>query len=616
MPNGYWQKLLRVDLTTGAHSVEPIPEADLKRFVGGAGLGAEILRRELPPRLPPYDPRNRVIFATGPFQGPPVPGGAKFSIVGISPLTGTFADSAAGASFGPVLKKAGYDLLVIQGRADRPVYLRIVDDSVEIRDAGGLWGRDTVDTVEGIRAAEGDPQMSVACIGPAGERRVAIACVAIDTHSFAGRAGLGAVMGAKNLKAVAVRGTREVPVADPAGARELLKKHQLAIHQATMRNKFRIHGTPGLCETAEGLGDMPIKYWDGDVWPAGAKRLGAPNYTEVLKARPLPCKFCPVGCHRRIEISEPSAYALSGPGPEYETLGMMGTNLLIDDPKAVAKANDVANRLGVDTISGGAMVGFAMQCWERGWITAKETGGLAMTWGNPDALIGLIGQIGRREGFGARFAEGTLAAARGIHPDAAETVVHNKGLDYPAHDPRACHSLAPGYATGTRGACHFRGPSEDIEMGGFFIPEAGITQGTVKFFERANQARVAAVCQDLGALANSLVICLFMIDGGELSLSSVAEIFNAITGWGWTPQALLEAGERGFTAQRLVNLRDGHGAATDKLPKKMRQSAKEGFRAGKAIPFEDLMTDYYAARGWDPAGAPTPATLARLGLTP
>jgi aldehyde:ferredoxin oxidoreductase len=423
-------------------------------------------------------------------------------------------------------------------------------------------------------------------------------------------------MGSKNLKAVAVRGTRRVPVADPERTQALIKKHQLAIHEATTKNKFRIHGTPGLCETAEGLGDMPIRYWDGDVWPEGAKKLGAPNYTEVLKARPLPCKYCPVGCHRKIEITEPAAYALTGPGPEYETLGMMGTNLLIDDPKVVAKANDLANRLGVDTISGGAMVGFAMQCWERGWITAKETSGLELTWGSPDALLALIDQIGRREGFGARFAGGTLAAARGIHPEAEATVVHNKGLDYPAHDPRACHSLAPTYATGTRGACHFRGPCEDVEMGGFFIPEAGVVEGSVKFFERANQARVAAVCQDLGVLTNSLVICLFMIDGGEFALSSVAELYDAVTGWGASPQTLLEAGERGFTAQRLINLRDGHGAATDTLPKKMRRAAKEGFRAGKAIPFEDLMADYYATRGWDASGAPAPQTLARLGLAP
>jgi aldehyde:ferredoxin oxidoreductase len=607
--------LLRVDLSRHTHVVEPLAEADLRRFIGGAALGAEILRRELPPKLPAFDPRNRVIFATGPFQGPAVPGGAKFSMVGISPISGTFTDTAAGASWGISLKEAGYDVLIVQGRSERPVYLKIVDETVEIREAQHLISRDTVETVDAIHAETGDPRLSVACIGPAGERQVAIACVAVDKHSFGGRGGLGAVLGSKNLMAVAIRGTRRVPVADPERTRALIKRFQTEAYQAVLRNHFRENGTPGLCETAEGLGDMPIKYWDGDVWPEGAKRLGAPNYTKVLQAKPLPCEYCPTGCHRNIRITDPPEYALTGPGPEYETLGMMGTNTLIDDPKAVAKANDLANRLGIDTISAGAMVGFAMQCYERGWITARDTGGLDLTWGNPAALIGLVAQIGRREGFGALFAEGTLGAARRIHPEAVETVVHNKGLDYPAHDPRACLSLAPTYATGTRGACHFRGPCEDVEMGGFFLPEAGITQGTVRFFERANQSYVAVKCQDLGVLTCSLVICMFMIDGSEFTLTSQAEVFNAITGWGWTPETLLEAGERGFTVQRLLNLRDGYGAATDVLPKKMRQVAREGFRGSKAIPFEELMQDYYALRGWDTTGAPTPATLARLGLS-
>ena len=477
MPNGYWHKLLRVDLSRGTHMVEPLAEADLRRFIGGAGLGAEILRRELPAKVGAFEPRNRLIFATGPFQGPAVPGGAKFSIVGISPLSGTFADTAAGASWGISLKEAGYDVLIVEGVAAHPVYLHIVDDTVTIRDAQNLIGRDTVETVDAIHAETGDRRLSVACIGPAGERKVAIACVAVDKHSFGGRCGLGAVMGSKNLKAVAVRGTRRVPVANPEITQTLIKRFQSEAHQAVLRNHFRENGTPGLCETAEGLGDMPIRYWDGDVWPAGAKRLGAPNYTQVLQAKPLPCQYCPTGCHRRIKVIDPAEYALAGPGPEYETLGMMGTNTLIDDPKAVAKANDIANRLGIDTISAGAMVGFAMQCWERGWVTVKDTDSLELTWGNPAALIGLVDQIGRREGFGAYFAEGTLGAARRIHPDAVDTVVHNKGLDYPAHDPRACISLAPTYVTGTRGACHFRGPCEDVEMAASSSPRPASPRG-------------------------------------------------------------------------------------------------------------------------------------------
>ena len=615
MSNGYYQKMLRVDLTARTAVVESIAEEDLKKFIGGAGLGAEILRREVPGNLPPYDPRNKVIFGTGPFQGPPIAGGAKFSIVGISPVTGTFGDTAGGADWGPALKDAGYDLLVVEGAADMPLYLRIVDDQVKFEKAYHLWGRDAYDTIDAVHRETGDRKLSISAIGPAGEKRVAIACVVIDKHSFAGRCGLGAVMGSKNLKAIAVRGSRRASLHDPDRAKALMQKLSHDILEEVKKNGFREHGTPNLCVTAEGLGDMPIKYWAGDVWPEGAKRLGAPNYTEVLNAKPYPCKFCPVGCHRNIKITEPRQYALEAVGPEYETLGMMGTNLLIDDPKAVSMANDHANRLGIDTISAGAMIGFAMECFERGWITVRDTDGVEMKWGNPEALIALVQQIGTREGFGAIFAEGTLRAAQKIGQGAEEIVVHCKGLDLPAHDPRACISLAPTYATGTRGACHFRGGCEDVEMGGFYIPEVGIQQGVVKFFERENQAMLAAKCQDFFALLNSLVLCAFMPDGGAMPFSGMRDLFNAITGWDYSCEDLMAAGERIFTAQRLINIRDGFNGQTDALPKKMLQPAREGFRAGKIPPLKELLSDYYRTRQWDENGEPPEQTLKKLGLS-
>lgn len=614
MGNGYWQRILRIDLTNRTTQVQPIEENDLRRFIGGAGLAGEILRREVGSRQDPYGPENRLIFATGPFQGPPVPGGAKFSVVGISPVTHTFGDTAAGASWGPSLKDAGYDVLLFEGAADSPVYVSIVDDQVEIRDAADLWGLDTFETVDAVHRMTGDKKLSVASIGPAGERCVAIGCIAFDKHSFAGRCGMGAVMGSKKLKAIAVGGTRQLPVHDPERVKELVKRYQREIAQAVRENEFRKHGTPGLCETAEALGDMPIKYWDGDVWPEGARKLGGESYTETLRAKPLPCKYCPIGCHRRISIDQPDEYAMESIGPEYETLGMMGTGAMIDDPKAVSAANEVANRLGVDTISAGAMVGFAMECFEKGWITTADTDGLELTWGSPKALIGLTEQIAKREGFGAIFAEGTLPAAAKISPEAVENVAHVKGLDIPAHDPRSCFSLAPSYATSTRGACHFRGPCEDVEMGGFYIPEAGVTKETTTFFEARNQGLVAAKCQDLASLTNSLVLCLFMMDGGDWALSDVKEMFNAITGWDYSTDDLLEAGERGFTVQRLINLRDGYDAKTDVLPKKMLKAANEGMRAGKVPPLAEMIKDYYAVRGWNENGEPTDQTLTRLGL--
>jgi aldehyde:ferredoxin oxidoreductase len=615
MKNGYWQRLLRINLTTRTAEVEPIAEEDLRSFVGGAGLGAEILRREVPAKQDPYGPDNRLIFTTGPFQGPPVPGGAKFSVVGISPVTHTFGDSAAGASWGPSLKDAGYDVLLFEGAAEAPVYVSIEDDKVEILDASEMWGLDSFETIDAVHEKLDNSKLSVASIGPAGERKVAIACITFDKHSFAGRCGLGAVMGSKNLKAIAVGGTKQAELHDPELTATLIKQFQLEIAKVVRENGFREHGTPGLCEDAEALGDMPIKYWEGDVWPEGAKKLGGENYTNALNAKPYPCKYCPIGCHRDITIDEPKAYAMKGIGPEYETLGMMGTNLLIDDPKAVAVANEIANRLGIDTISAGAMIGFAMECFEKGWITPEQAGDLDLSWGSHDALIRLTEQIGKREGLGEIFADGILPAAEGISPEAVESVVHVKGLDLPAHDPRSCFSLAPSYATSTRGACHFRGPCEDVEMGGFYIPEADITEETTTMFEGANQGLLADKCQDLGSLANSLVVCLFVIDGGDWALTGVKDLFNAITGWDFSALDLLQAGERGFTSQRLINIRDGYNAKTDVLPKKMFKAAASGGRAGKVPPLADMLKQYYEVRGWDANGVPTDETLDRLGLT-
>ena len=613
MRNGYWQKLLRVNLTYCKTIVEPIPEQDLKRFVGGAGLAAEMIYRELPGKLDPYDSKNLLIFGTDPFQGTPISGSAKFSTVSISPVTNTFGDSAAGASWGPNLKDAGYDMLVIEGISEKPVYLEIIDDQVLIKDASHLWGMDTYETIDAIHKETQDKNLSIASIGPAGEKKVAIACIAVDKHSFAGRCGLGAVMGSKNLKAVAVKGTKTVEMNDPVKASELIKKSRKNIVDSIKKSKWNLRGTPGSVIKCESLGDMPIKYWEGDVWPEGAEKLGHPNYTEVLEAKPLPCKYCPIGCHRSITITEPKEYAQKGVGPEYETLGMMGTNLLIDDPKVVAKGNEIANKLGIDTISAGAMVGFAMECFEKGWITTKDTDGLELKWGDPQVLISLLRQIGEKQGFGSIFSEGTLNAAKKIGPEAEKIVAHCKGLDFPSHDPRSCISLAPSYATGTRGACHYRGACEDVEMG-FTIPEIGISEGLVEFFKIENQSMMAAKCQDYFGLLNSLVICDFMATCASKTFSEIRDIFNAVTGWNYTIEDLMLAGNRIFTRQRLINLRDGYNAKTDVLPDKMFKAAKEGFRAENIPPFSELMENYYAYRGWDENGVPKEKILNRLAL--
>jgi len=611
---GYWNKILRIDLTSQRITKEEMDEDTYRLFVGGAGIGAKILWEEISSEVSAFDADNKLIFAGGPFQGHPVPGSAKFSVVSKSPLTNTYADSAAGARWGPLFKRAGYDVLVIQGKSENPVYIYIEDAEVKIRDARDVWGMDSYQAVDQVRKEIGDPRASVATIGQAGEKLVKIACIVVDKHSFAGRCGLGAVMGSKNLKAIAVKGSKKVPVSNLSQLKNYNRKYFKEINKASIESELRPHGTPVLCITAEGFGDMPIKYWTEDTWPEGAKKIGAPNYTKVLSAKPYPCLYCSIGCHRNIEIKDPAKYKLKGIGPEYETLGMFGTNLLIDNVKAIAVANDICNKSGIDTISTGACVGLAMECYEKGIITKKDTAGMELRWGNPDVLIELVKQIGNKVGFGSIFSEGTVEAAKKLGKNALELVVHVKGLDFPAHDARACWGLVPTYGTGTRGACHMRGVEEDVEMGGFYIPEIEVTEEHAKFFNREGKAHLTVKTQDYCALINSLVLCVFMPDGGGLSFTSILNIFNSITGWDWDIQEAMMCGERIFTLQRLINLRDGYTKKDDILPPKMYVPAKKGFRTGKIPPVNDLLNEYYELRGWDKEGRPTKEKLEKLSL--
>ncbi|MBW2607888.1 MAG: aldehyde ferredoxin oxidoreductase family protein [Deltaproteobacteria bacterium] len=611
MQNGYWNKILRVDLTDRKILREELPESKWKKVIGGAGYGAKILYEEVPPDVKPYDQKNRLIFAVGPIQATKVTGTAKFSIVSRSPLTGIYGDTAAGGNWGITLKKAGYDALVIQGKASEPVYLWIDDDEVTICNAENIWGKDAYETNDAILHELGKRNISVACIGQAGERMVGIACVAIEKHSFGARCGIGAVMGSKNLKAVVVRGTKTCPLYDPEEVLKLSKDLNKTVYEAT-HEWFRAHGTPFVVTGCEEAGDLPIKNWAGDTWKEGAQKIGTPNYTEVLDAKPWPCKFCVIGCHRRIKFDQPVQYAVEGAGPEYETLGMLGASCLIDDVKAIAKANDLCNRYGVDTISAGAFVAFTMECYEKGLLTEKDTEGLSVNWGNADAMIEMIHQIGKKEGLGELFANGIVPAAQKIGKGAEEIAMHVKGLDMPAHDARAYFSLALNYATGNRGCCHERGNPQVASMGPLLAEAGQVEVADPHTMEKTEF--LAAKYQDYGALCNSICFCKFMLFG-SFGLTGMLNCLNATTGWNWTMEDFLNAGERIFTLQRMVNVRYGVSRKDDKLPKRVFQPAKEGSRAGKAPQdFEQALDRYYRLRGWDGDGRPTKEKIDKLGI--
>ena len=607
---GIWGKVLRVDLSKKTTRAEELPESSYLDFIGGDGLAGKIIYDEVGANVGPLEPENRVVFAVGPFQATGIPGDAKFCISAKSPLTGTYANSMAGANWGPVFKKTGYDALIVQGKSDVPVYLWIHDGNVEIRDGRRFWGMDTDEVTKALKEDVGEKRASVVAIGPAGEKLVAMACIVADGHSFAGRCGLGAVMGSKNLKAVVVLGTKSPPIADPDALTKLRK--ELVQRVSKMGEGMRQYGTPDL-EIYHERGNIPIKYWAQDSFAEGAKSLSQPVYNDVLNAKAMPCLHCPVGCHRHIKVEDPDKYACEGSGPEYEAVGMLGMSNLVSDLKAVAKANDYCNRLGMDCISVGAAIGFATECYERGLITKEDTKGLELKWGDGDLQIELVKQIGSREGFGAFLADGTLEAAKKIGKGAEEIVVHVRGLDFPCHDPRISWSMGPNYATSTRGACHCKGLPGDVQFGLYTVPELGFPE-KIEFWDVQGKAFLAVKCQDLSTLVNSISLCLFMIFCG-MTLTDILNAFNAITGLHWSIEQLIKVGERSFNLQRLMNIRDGKGREYDRMPKRMFEPAKSGFRKDKVPPFDVLMDDYYKLRGWNKkTGTPEKEKLVELGM--
>ncbi len=606
--HGYWNRLLRINLTTESYSVDPVPDAVFKSLIGGAALGAKILLDEVEPRVDPLSPENKIIFALGFLQAANFPGNAKWSVVTKGPLTGSFLDSAGTGAWAPQLKKAGYDVLVVEGKASRPVYLYINDDEIEFKSASGIWGMDTQETSRLIKEELGNIRINSLNIGPAGEIMSPIASITCDGHSFAGRGGAGAVMGSKNLKAIAVWGTKQVPLHDPEGAKALAKSLMVRLHKTAKGGG----GTPDVMVPLEALGDVPIKYWRGDVWHEGAAMIGTPRYTEFLGVKPLPCQNCPIGCHRHIHRVLRDGTVLEGNGPEYETLGMLGASLLIDDLESIAIANDRANRAGIDTISLGSYIGFIIECYESNLLDEKRIG-MVPKWNDSETLLFLTDKITKLEGIGSLFKEGIRGAVRLLGPKTSDIAVEVKNLDMPAHDPRAVYGLAVNYATSPRGACHERGNPQASALG-LFYPDCEM-DGPPERFDEKSAGYSAFIYQNTSMLFNNLTMCKFMVNNGGLTISEICEEFRLTTGISLNTMELLKTSERGIALQRLINVRDGMSRKDDTLPPKMLIPAETGGRAGKTpASFGAMLDDYYHLRGWNSNGIPTAETLNELEL--
>jgi aldehyde:ferredoxin oxidoreductase len=611
MLGGYTGKVLNIDLTEGIITEETFEEGVLRKFIGGSGLGAKILYERTTPDTEPLSPENPLIYMTGPLTGTKVPASGRHEITAISPLTGIFGEGDAGGTWGMNLKKAGFDGIIITGRAESPVYIFIQDGKARILDGRDLWGLDTFQTDRKIKEIHGQNSV-VSCIGPAGEKQVLIAGIMHDGKDAraVGRTGLGAVMGAKNLKAVAVSGTGRIPVADEEGLRQNLKQVLPGIVEKT--KTLGLLGTAGGVVPSETIGDLPIKNWKQGGWE-DAEKISGQKMAETILRKRYYCGSCPIGCGRDVEIKEGPYKGVDGAGPEYETLGMLGSCCLINDLEAVAYAADLCNRYGLDTISTGGVIAFAMELYEHGLITKDDLGGIELTWGNAGAAIELIKKIANKEGIGELLGMGVKKAADKIGGLAHEFAIHTKGLELPAHDPRAFNSLAVGYATSNRGACHLQGATYFFEKTAT-MPEIGYKEPQDRHGTEG-KGRLNFYAQNIMCLMDSLKLCKFLLYGG-VTLTMMTQWIKYVVGWDITVDELLETGERIFNLKRLYNTHRGISRKDDTIPMRILTQPRRDKGAGENLPpFGKMLNEYYQIRGWTDEGIPKQETLKRLGLT-
>ena len=605
-------RVIDVNLTTRKVDVIETGEDILRQYIGGSGLGAKILWDRKAYLYNPLSENNPLVFMTGPFINTPVFAASKFAIVAKSPLTGIFGESDSGGTWGPTLKRAGYDGIIVTGKSDKPVYLWVSEAGVEIRDAGHLWGKDSIQTAVEL-CGETTEKAVIACIGTSGEKLIPLASIMNDgvAARAAARCGLGAVMGSKNLKAIAVYGSMKTPIHDRKALLQALGDISKSVREkAAGLTKL---GTDGGLASFEEMGALPLRNWKGsERWNEGAAEITGATMAERIVTGNYGCEGCIVRCGRKVRFTDSRYGTVEGAGPEYETFAALGSLCLISDLNAIAKGNDLCNRYGIDTISTGAMVAFAMEAYERGIITKSDTDGLELTWGNADAMVETVKMIGENHGLGIILAKGVRAAAKELGRGAEEFAIHCHGLEFPGHDPRAYMTLAVEYATSVRGACHMSGFSHGFERA-LTLPEIGLCEVPDRMATE-NKGVLVALSQDAMGLFDSLKACKFLLFGG-VKLTHMAHWYEKITGEQMTIENFMVIGERIFNLKRLFNLKCGMPTEDDVVPDRILNLSKEaeGWRT-KLPPFAEILKEYYAHRGWDDKGVPTSEKLSELGL--
>ncbi|TSA45412.1 MAG: aldehyde ferredoxin oxidoreductase [Deltaproteobacteria bacterium] len=610
MAKGYVGRHLRVDLTNGRCSDFTIEEELLRKFIGGSALGAKLFLDRYPLDADPLSPESPLMVMTGPMVGSGFPGTSRFAVCAKSPLTGIWGESACGGTFGPELKKAGYDGIVVTGRAVGPVVLAIVEGEARLRDASDLWGKDVYETTDHLKACE--PGVKVLAIGQAGENLVRFAAIGNDKGHFVGRTGLGAVMGAKRLKAISVRGSGKLEKANEIRFREIHKAAALEIKESALAGSLRAMGSDANMDIGMINGDVPVKNWSVGEDFELSSALSGPTLSETYLTRSHACSHCPVACKRIVRVAEGPFQTEEGPGPEYETCATFGTMIMNGDLAGVIKANELCNRYGMDTISCGAAIAWSMELFEKGTLTTKDTDGIELTWGNMEAVLTLLPRIALREGFGGLLAEGSLAAARNIGGDAVDAVVHVKGLDLPMHDPRGFHGMGLAYMMSNRGACHLQHAVLATEQGMASWPQLFPMKDDYQGTTSEGKAELVFHSENYGILGNSLSICHYLTDC--LKPETIRDAFNAITGFGYSFADLMACGARDWTLKRGINNLLGVTAKDDVLPKRIMTPLTEGAGAGSVPDVGRLKREYYALRGLDERGVPREEKLRELGL--
>ncbi|MGC9149144.1 MAG: aldehyde ferredoxin oxidoreductase family protein [Sulfolobales archaeon] len=607
---GYAGKIAYIDLSREKIESRELSEDEIKLFIGGIGLATKLLVENIPdPKINPFEPENPLIFMTGALTGTPVYGSSRFIVASKSPLTNAWGEAHIGGHWGPELKKAGFDGLVVVGKAKDPVYIYVENEKIEIRDARRFWGLDIYEASKEILKEVGDENAKISLIGPAGENLVRIATIAFDPIPYgprmAGRTGMGSVMGSKNLKAIVVKGSGRIKLKDPSKVASVLNRLLPLIMSSPTAQIYSLYGTSGEVEEFYEYGDMPIKNFSEGVFEGYKKLTGEYFKEKGLMIGTYGCWACPVKCWKITKSESLTSFRF----PEYETIASFGTMLKIDDPSYIVKFNEICNRYGLDTISTGNTIAWLFEIYERGLVNKDMLGGIEPKWGDGEAVIKLLHMIGRREGIGKILAEGCRRASQILGNDTERYCMHVKGVEMPMHDPRAFKGLGLQYATSNRGADHLYGLFMRIEQGQR-MPDLRIYERVDRFSTKGKGWMVATM-QIWSEIQESMGVCKFI----DIPPAHIAGLYTYVTGIKTTVQDLLVVGKRIFTLKRLFNVANGISRKDDTLPRRiLSEPLKEGGSKDQVVELDHMLEEYYKFMGWDNDGKPTREVIESLGL--